>query len=268
MANHNETIEIDSINGTDADHRRKFAIALAKQIQYKAENLAKYLQANEREHQQKRLCHEQKLEEEQVKALKKEIANKNAQLNDVLNKEMQIRRIAKKYKDRSYDLQAEVQALKNELTKKNFQLAEAANKQIQIRRVAKKYKDSFYEMKSKMELPEHNLNDAKLSVESENVQYFPNDNFVSFFDLKNEYEKNLLEENQARIAALTASDPLTNVQQFEVVDVVKRWKELDAKMQQIIDLNSIRASDVVPDNGRKRLRDSDDGDSTSNTLPG
>lgn len=262
MENPNETIQIDSIDGTDIDHRRKCAIALAKRIQCTAENLAKYLQTDEQEHQQ--LNQERRLEEEQMKALKIEISKKNAQLDEAVKKEIQIRRIAEKYKDSSNDLEVEVQVLKNELAKKKDQLAVAVNKELQIRRTAKKYKDWFHEMESKVNdqpnEPEQNSNGTKLAVELENVESLPNDNLVSLVDL--------LEQNQERIAALTASNPLTNVQHFEVVDVIKRWNELDAKMKQIIDRTSKRVSDVVPDHGGKRHRDSDGDSSTSNIIVG
>lgn len=198
----------NSVDATIADLRRKVAISLAKKIQSKAESLANYLETNALEHHQQ---------------------------------------------------QNEVNALKIELAKRNAQLKDAVNKGTQIRRIAKKYKDSYYQLQSNVDTaghpPAQKLNDA--SVQEENVECMPTENdFVRAVDLRDSYAKNLLQENRARIAALTTSNQLTNVQQCEVVDVVKRWKDLDAKMQQIIDENTKRAGDVV--NGRKRRRHMDD----------
>lgn len=230
MANSNETIKVEPSQGTD--RRIQLAIALSKQIQTKAANLAKVLQTYEQEHQLQPNI-EPKLEEEELVEE---------------TEEKQSNRIAMKYKDRFSEMQLEVKALKLELSEKNSKLSAAINKGIQAKSLAKKYKDSFFNLKSKLDQSE------TIDHHAEKYNY-----------MRNLYEQNLLEENRARIVALTETDPQMS-SRFEVAEVVMHWKELDTKMQQIIDENAKSTSDGVQENGHKRSRDSEGEDSNNKKV--
>lgn len=113
-----------------ADHRRSLAIAIAKDIQVRAENLALYL---ETDHHQ--------LQPNKEPILEVQLATDNGkQPQKIVNDCNHCRK-----------LEDELKSLKIELSAKHSQLADIRNKELQIRRIAKKYKDSFFELKSKME---------------------------------------------------------------------------------------------------------------------
>lgn len=164
-----------------ADHRRSLAIALAKDIQVKAENLALYLETDHHQLQ----SNKEPILEAQLPAA----TGSGEQLHKIVNDCNRCRK-----------LEDELKALKIELLAKNTQFADIRNKEIQIRRVAKKYKDSFFELKSKMENSlriEESMESSKSEsvVEMGKLESLPNQTSHAVIPVDNDRKRHREPEN-------------------------------------------------------------------------
>lgn len=271
MENFNDSAQFGSTKETDADYSRKLAIALTKKIQSEAETIEQLLQTNEKERQMQ-LKNEQKLgiiiseKEAEVKALKNEVSKfKEKQLRGI----GEVKALKGQLSKNTSDFEATVKTLQDELSRK-------INKEIQIRKIAKRYKESYFKLKAEAEgsrvvhnPPKNELTDETVD-KCEVVSSLTNENVQNFTELSESYEKKLLEENRSRIAALSEINQNTSeTTDIGVAEVLKYWKELDTKLQEIIDQNmkQTERSDIALEKGSKRQQDDeDDCEITQNKL--